>query len=379
MHLAVVESPAKARTIRPWLGREYNVRACYGHVLELPAKTGAVDPDDDFAMAWAEAGKRAARALQAIAAALERADGLILATEPDREGEAIAWEVLTWLSERDAIGEMPVHRVVFHEVTQDAVREAMTRPRAMDMDLVNAERARQVLDHLAGYGLSRVLWRQLKGRGSPGRLQSVALRLICARESEIEASAPLDRWTVDAALAGRAGSRFAARLSRLDGVRLDRLALDTEAAAQRAAERVRTGEFHVEGLAHSTVERTPRPPSPRRRCCRRPGARWASGCARPCGSPGRSTRGSISAAAASASSPSCAPAARRCRRRRQGRRAGLCSDDSGRNTWPGSRRRSPHPPALRGKRRTRSGRWNSGVRRKPWRGGSTPTRRSSTR
>ena len=260
MQVAVVESPAKERTIRTWLGREYNVRACYGHVLELPAKTGSVDPDADFVMAWAEAGKRAVRALRAIAAALERADGLILATEPDREGEAIAWEVLTWLIERDAIGERPVHRVVFHEVTQDAVREAMTRPRAIDMDLVNAERARQALDHLAGYEVSRVLWRQLKGRGSPGRLQSVALRLICARESGIESFAPLDRWTVDAALAGRAGSPFAARLSRLVGVRLDRLALDTEAAAQRAAERVRTGEFHVEGLAHSTVGRAPAPP-----------------------------------------------------------------------------------------------------------------------
>ena len=121
MHVAVVESPAKARTIRPWFGRGYHVRACYGHVLELPATTGSVDPDDDFAMAYAEAGKRAERALHAIAAALEKADSLILATEPDREGEAIAWEVLTWLRARDAIGEKPVHRVVFHEITGDAV------------------------------------------------------------------------------------------------------------------------------------------------------------------------------------------------------------------------------------------------------------------
>ena len=121
MHVAVVESPAKARTIRPWFSRGYHVRACYGHVLELPATTGSVDPDDDFAMAYAEAGKRAERALHAIAAALEKADSLILATEPDREGEAIAWEVLTWLRARDAIGEKPVHRVVFHEITGDAV------------------------------------------------------------------------------------------------------------------------------------------------------------------------------------------------------------------------------------------------------------------
>ena len=285
MHAVVVESPAKARTIRTWLGREYRVLACYGHVVELPAKKGSVDPDADFAMVHAETGKRAVRALRAIAAALKTADSLILATEPDREGEAIAWEILTWLRERDPIGKRPaarrgsgsrrrsrrlresdairgtpVRRVVFHEVTPDAVREAMTRPRAIDMDLVNAERARQVLDYLGGYGLSRVLWRELKGRGSPGRLQSVALRLICARESEIEAFTAQDYWTVDAALTARAGSPFTARLSRLDGVRLDRLALDSEAAAQRAAERVRAGEFNVEELARSTVRRTPAPP-----------------------------------------------------------------------------------------------------------------------
>ena len=260
MHAVVVESPAKARTIRTWLGREYRVLACYGHVVELPAKKGSVDPDADFAMVYAETGKRAVRALRAIAAALETADSLILTTEPDREGEAIAWEVLTWLRERDAVGERPVHRVVFHEITPDAVREAMARPRGIDMALVNAEQARQVLDYLGGYGLSRVLWRELKGRGSPGRLQSVALRLICARESEIDAFTAQDHWTVDAALTGRAGNPFTARLSRLDGVRLDRLALDSDAAAQRAAERVREGEFHVEGLARSTVKRTPAPP-----------------------------------------------------------------------------------------------------------------------
>ena len=255
MHAVVVESPAKARTIRTWLGREYRVLACYGHVVEQPAKKGSVDPDADFAMVCAETGKRA---LRAIAAALETADSLLLATEPDREGEAIAWEILTWLRERDpigkrpaarrgsgsrrrsrrlresdAIGGTPVHRVVFHEVTPDAVREAMTRPRGIDMDLVNAERARRVLDYLGGYGLSRVLWRELKGRGSPGRLQSVALRLICARESEIEAFTAQDYWTVDAALTARAGNPFTARLSRLDGVRLDRLALDSEAGAEQ--------------------------------------------------------------------------------------------------------------------------------------------------
>ena len=180
--------------------------ACYGHVLDLPAKTGSVDPDDDFAMVYAETGKRAVRALRAIAAALESADSLILATAPDREGETIAWQVLMWLRERDAIGGRPVHRVVFHEIAQDAVWEAMAHPRGIDMDLVNAEQARQALDYLAGYALSRMLWRKLKGPGSPGRVQSVALRLICARESEIEAFTGQDYWTVDAEAAGAAGT-----------------------------------------------------------------------------------------------------------------------------------------------------------------------------
>ena len=260
MHVVVVESPAKAKTIRTWLGRDYKVIASYGHVSDLAAKEGSVKPDGDFAMVYEETGKRAVRTLGAIAAALRKADSLILATDPDREGEAIAWQVVTWLRERDAIGERPVRRVVFHEVTPDAVREAMARPRDIDMDLVNAQQARRALDYLVGYGLSRVLWRKLPGGRSAGRVQSVALRLVCAREAGIEVFAPQEYWTVDAEVAGSTGSPFTARLSRLDGVMLDKLTLDGKAAAQRAAQRIRDGDFRVEGLAPGTVRRTPTPP-----------------------------------------------------------------------------------------------------------------------
>ena len=175
-HVVVVESPAKARTIGAWLGSSYRVMATRGHVRDLPARAGSVDPGDGFSMVY-ETGKRAARTLGAIAKALARADILVLATDPDREGEAIAWQVLSWLAERNAVGERPVLRVVFHEVTPTAVRRALIRPRAIDMDLVRAWQARRALDYLVGYGLSPVLWRKLPGCRSAGRVQSVALRL----------------------------------------------------------------------------------------------------------------------------------------------------------------------------------------------------------
>ena len=169
-HVVVVESPAKARTIGAWLGPSYRVMATRGHVRDLPARAGSVDPGDGFSMVY-ETGKAAARTLGAIAKALARADILVLATDPDREGEAIAWQVLSWLAERDAVGDRPVLRVVFHEVTPAAVRRALIRPRAIDMDLVRAWQARRALDYLVGYSLSPVLWRKLPGCRSAGRVQ----------------------------------------------------------------------------------------------------------------------------------------------------------------------------------------------------------------
>ena len=203
-HVVVVESPAKARTIGAWLGPPYRVMATRGHVRDLPAKAGSVDPGDGFSMVY-ETGKAAARTLGAIARALENAEGLILATDPDREGEAIAWQVLDWLTVRDAIGARRVERATFHEVTEEAVRAALANPRGIDMDLVRAWQARRALDYLVGYGLSPVLWRKLPGCRSAGRVQSVALRLICEREAGIEAFVPRRYWTVEAEAAGKDG------------------------------------------------------------------------------------------------------------------------------------------------------------------------------
>ena len=160
--VVVVESPAKAKTIGTWLGPSCRVMATRGHVRDLPSKAGSVDPDDGFAMRY-QTGRRAARTLGAIARALAGADRLVLATDPDREGEAIAWQVLDWLEERDAIGGRRVERVAFHEVTEEAVRAALDNPRELDMDLVQAWQARRALDYLVGYGLSPVLWRKLPG------------------------------------------------------------------------------------------------------------------------------------------------------------------------------------------------------------------------
>ena len=258
MDVVVVESPAKARTIRKLLGSGYRVLATSGHVSDLPARAGSVDPEDGFAMVY-ETGRRAARALAAIRAALADAGRLVLATDPDREGEAIAWQVLTWLRERDAIGETPVARVVFHEITPGAVRDAMAHPREIDLDLVRAQQARRALDYLVGFGLSPVLWRKVPGCRSAGRVQSVALRLVCEREAAIEAFAPVEYWTVEAqATAG--GGTFRTGPSRLDGAPLDRLGFATRRAAADAARRIREAEFTVAAVERTTQRRRPGAP-----------------------------------------------------------------------------------------------------------------------
>ena len=202
----------------------------------------------------------AGRALGAIAAALRDADALVLATDPDREGEAIAWQVLTWLRDRGALEGKPVRRVAFHEITPDAVCEAMARPREIDMDLVRAQQARRVLDYLVGFNLSAVLWRKLRGGRSAGRVQSVSLRLVCAREAEIEAFEPRAYWTVDADVMAEGGGAFTARLSKLDGEALDRTALESAAIAEQAARRIREGIFHVAALERGEARRNPVPP-----------------------------------------------------------------------------------------------------------------------
>ena len=258
MDVVVVESPTKAKTLRKYLGRDYRVVATRGHVRDLPAKAGSVKPDEDFAIVY-KTGRRAARTLGTIRAALAEADALFLATDPDREGEAIAWQVLTWLQERDAVGDKPVHRIAFHEVTPAAVRAAMARPRALDMDLVRAQQARRTLDYLVGFGISPVLWRKLPGCRSAGRVQSVALRLVCEREARIEAFTPSEYWTVEVRVTAH-GVTFAALPDRLDGAPLAARRFATRAAAEEGARRIREAAFTVASVRRRTVRRKPAAP-----------------------------------------------------------------------------------------------------------------------
>src|SRR5579862_9191362 len=196
MNVVIVESPAKAKTINKYLGRDYKVLASYGHGRDLPSKDGSVLPDSDFAMSWAVDGK-SEKHVKAITAAMRGADRLYLATDPDREGEAISWHIQEVLKARRALKDVDVKRVVFNEVTRNAVIDAFRKPREIDIELVDAYMARRALDYLVGFTLSPVLWRKLPGSRSAGRVQSVALRLICEREAEIEAFKPREYWTVE--------------------------------------------------------------------------------------------------------------------------------------------------------------------------------------
>jgi len=259
MNVVVVESPAKAKTINKYLGGDFRVLASYGHVRDLPSKDGSVQPDHDFAMTW-EVDPKAERRLAEIAKALKGADHLYLATDPDREGEAISWHVQEVLKKRNALDDVEVARVVFNEVTKDAVLEAMRKPRAINRELVEAYLARRALDYLVGFTLSPVLWRKLPGARSAGRVQSVALRLICEREAEIEAFRPREYWTVEVEMRTAAGAPFTARLVRLDREKLDKFALPDEAAAEKARERIAAQSFRVAKIERKQVKRNPFPP-----------------------------------------------------------------------------------------------------------------------
>ena len=260
MKVVVVESPATARTINRYLGSDYTVVASYGHVRDLPAKDGSVLPDADFAMSWEVDGK-SEKHMKAIVQAVRNADGLFLATDPDREGEAISWHVREVLDSRRVLKHLDVKRVVFNEVTRSAVLDAFSRPREIDRELVEAYLARRALDYLVGFTLSPVLWRKLPGSRSAGRVQSVALRLICEREAEIEAFKPREYWTIEVEFKTEAGQTFTARLTHLDGKRLDRFDLDTEAKARAAANAIlRAFGFAVAEIDSRQVRRNPFPP-----------------------------------------------------------------------------------------------------------------------
>ena len=258
MNVLVVESPAKAKTINKYLGSNYTVLASFGHIRDLPSKDGSVKPDDDFAMTW-EVDPRAQKRIKDIADALKGADKLILATDPDREGEAISWHVLQVLKQRHALGKAHVERVVFNAVTKSAVLDAIAHPRAINEELVDAYLARRALDYLVGFTLSPVLWRKLPGAKSAGRVQSVALRLICERESEIEAFKAQEYWTVDADLKAQAGS-FSAHLTHFENKKLDKLDLKSEADAKRAVDAINARRFSVGNVETKPVRRHPSPP-----------------------------------------------------------------------------------------------------------------------
>ena len=259
MDVVVVESPAKAKTINKYLGSDYRVLASYGHVRDLPAKDGSVAPDDDFAMSW-EVASKAKKRIDDIAKALNRGDRLILATDPDREGEAISWHVWEVLAQKKALEDVEVQRVVFHEVTKEAVLDAIANPRELNQELIDAYLARRALDYLVGFTLSPVLWRKVPGSKSAGRVQSVALRLICEREAEIEVFKAQEYWSLDAGFTTPRGDAFIARLTYLDGTKLDRLGISDETAAMAAKAAIESRDFSVGTVERKQARRNPAPP-----------------------------------------------------------------------------------------------------------------------
>ena len=257
MKLVVVESPAKAKTIEKYLGSGHRVLASYGHVRDLPPKDGSVDPEQDFDMLWQVSPDRS-KQLKLITDEAKKADTLILATDPDREGEAISWHVQEVLRQKKALPK-DVQRVTFNAITNSAVTEAMKHPRELDVDLIDAYRARRALDYLVGFTLSPILWRKLPGAKSAGRVQSVALRLIVDREREIEIFKTQEYWQVSVTFEAD-GQPFTARLVQLDGKKIDRLSIGSKAEADAAKAAVEAGRFTVASVETKPFGRNPPPP-----------------------------------------------------------------------------------------------------------------------
>ncbi len=259
MDVVIVESPAKAKTINKYLGSNYEVFASYGHVRDLPAKDGSVDPDADFNMLWA-VDPKAQKRLSDIAAAVKNADRLILATDPDREGEAISWHVLEVLRQKKALKSQAIQRVVFNAITKQSILDAMKNPREIDSALVEAYLARRALDYLVGFTLSPVLWRKLPGSRSAGRVQSVALRLICERDREIEAFVSQEYWSLEATLKTVKGESFESRLTVADGEKIGRLDIKDEASALALKASLEKARFSVANTESKPTKRNPYPP-----------------------------------------------------------------------------------------------------------------------
>ena len=259
MKLVIVESPAKAKTINKYLGDDYHVIASVGHIRDLPPKDGSVDPDHDFAMKW-QISSRSNDQVRLIKKSLKGASKLILATDPDREGEAISWHVHEVLSQNKGLDKIPVERVVFNEITKNAILEAMNNPRHINVELVDAYLARRALDYLVGFNLSPVLWRKLPGAKSAGRVQSVALKLICEREAEIEAFNADEYWTIEARLKKQDGKSFSARLTHLGDKKLSKLTVANEAMAMDAVNAVNNATLQVGTIETKRTRRHPQPP-----------------------------------------------------------------------------------------------------------------------
>src|SRR6266571_1115254 len=259
MNIVVVESPAKAKTINRYLGSGYEVLASFGHVRDLPAKDGSVDPERNFRMIW-EVDTKSQKRLNDIVRAVKGASKLILATDPDREGEAISWHVLEFLKEKNALNKQTVERVVFNAITKQAVLDAMKHPRKIDGALVDAYLARRALDYLVGFTLSPVLWRKLPGARSAGRVQSVALRLVCDRELEIEKFVPREYWSLVATLTTPRGDTFDARLVGADGQKIQRLDVGTPAEAEAFKRALESAAFTVANVEAKPAKRNPPPP-----------------------------------------------------------------------------------------------------------------------
>ncbi len=258
MTVVIVESPAKAKTINKYLGKGFTVLASFGHVRDLPSKDGSVRPDEDFAMTW-EIDAKASKRLNDIADAIKTADKVILATDPDREGEAISWHVLEVLNKKKVLKDKQIERVTFNAITKSAVQEAMAAPRQLDMELVEAYLARRALDYLVGFTLSPVLWRKLPGARSAGRVQSVALKIVVDREIEIEKFRTEEYWTVDTEVSANSAP-FTAKLFTLNGKRLGKFDMPNEAAAFAARDTIKRSTFAIEDVEQKPGKKSPPPP-----------------------------------------------------------------------------------------------------------------------
>ncbi|MBY0355844.1 MAG: type I DNA topoisomerase [Rickettsiales bacterium] len=260
MYTVVVESPSKAKTINKYLGSDYKVVASFGHVRDLPSKDGSVRPDEDFAMDY-EVEADSKRHIKGIVDALKGSHTLYLATDPDREGEAISWHIVVALKDCKALKkDVAVKRIVFHEITKRAVTEAIQHPRDIDMDLVNAQQARRALDYLVGFNLSPVLWRKLPGSRSAGRVQSVALRLICERDEEIELFESREYWDITTTLRSPKGDSFPARLTFWSGEKLEKFSLTREQETLEIAKKLEGAQVKISEVTPKQQRRNPFPP-----------------------------------------------------------------------------------------------------------------------